>query len=153
SPSLDIAQSCLPEFKKAGGKVLFTSGFPENVSGQGSLVDFAPIENVESSTFTIILFQGDTVVSVDPGYPTLIRDNLGTAYAFPRGLVPKIDARTLYRMQSSPTRWTGQPIMGVKDADQPSFVLLGILLHRFGSPPDRVAQLLRKVYRDEFGVQ
>ncbi|MBI3003850.1 MAG: hypothetical protein HYY49_00355 [Ignavibacteriales bacterium] len=152
SPSLDIAQSCLPDVKRSGGKVLFTSGFPENVSGQGSLVDFAPIENVESSTFTTILSQGDTVVSFESGYPTLIRDNLGTAYAFPRGLLPKIDARVLYRMQLS-SRWSGQPIMGVKDADQASFVLLGILLHRFGSPPDNVARLLRKVYRDEFGVQ
>jgi hypothetical protein len=43
--------------------------------------------------------------------------------------------------------------MGVKDADQPSFVLLAALLHRFGTPPNRVATLLRKVYKDEFGVQ
>ena len=154
SPSLDIAQSTLPEFKKAGGKALFTSGFPENVTGQGSLVDFAPIDNVESATFTIILLQRDTVVSVsnDPAYPTLTRDTLGTAYAFPRGLLPKVDARVLYRMQTS-TRWTGQPIMGVKDADQPKFILMGILLHRFGVPPARVAQFLRKVYKDEVGVQ
>jgi len=67
-------------------------------------------------------------------------------------VIPKIDARIIYKMGISP-RWTGQPIMGVKDADIPNFVLLGILLHRFGTPPDNAAALLRKVYKDEFGVQ
>jgi hypothetical protein len=43
--------------------------------------------------------------------------------------------------------------MGVKDADRPSFVLLAAILHRFGTPPDQVATLLRKVYKGEFGVQ
>ncbi len=152
-PSLEIAQATLPDFKRTGGKVLFSSGFPENVTGQGSLVDFAPIENVEASFFATRLNQFDTVQTVsDASYPTLIRDNVGTIYAFPRGLMPKVGARVLYRMQNS-TRWVGQPIMGVKDADQASFVLMGILLHRFGTPAASVAQLLRKVYGEEFGVQ
>ncbi len=152
-PSLEIAQTTLPEFKRAGGKVLFTSGFPENVTGQGSLVDFAPIENVESSFFATRLNASDTLVSVaDPTYPTLVRDNVGTIYAFPRGVLPKVNARVIYRMQTS-TRWVGQPIMGVKDADQASFVLMAALLHRFGTPPGTVAAFLRRVYGVEFGVQ
>ncbi len=152
-PSLEIAQTTLPEFKRSGGKVLFTSGFPENVTAQGSLVDFAPIENVESSLFARLLNPGDTLVAdTDPSYPLLVRDTVGTFYAFPRGVLPKVNARVIYRMQSS-TRWTGQPIMGVKDADQPSFVLMAVLLHRFGVPPQNVAALLRKVYYEEFGVR
>ena len=152
-PSLEIAQSTLSEFRLSGGKVLFVSGFPENVSGQGSLVDFAPIDNVEPGFFVNRLNQGDSLVTdSDPSYPNLVRDNLGSLYTFPRGIIPKINARILYRMQVS-TRWVGQPIMGVKDADQPSFVLLAVLLHRFGTPPTKVATLLRKVYQQEFGVQ
>lgn len=152
SPSLEIAQSSLPGFVQAGGKVMFSAGLPENVSGQGSLVDFAPIENVEPSFFTNRLNASDTVeTSFDPAYPTLVRDNLGTIYAFPRGVIPKVNARVLYRMMASP-RWAGQPIMGVKDADQPSFVMLSLILHRFGTPPDNAAALLRKVYKDEFGI-
>ena len=152
SPSLDIIQASLPGFKKAGGKVFLAAGFPQNISAQGGLGDFAPIDNIEASYFTSILLPKDTVVSTDPSYPTLVRDTLGFIYTFPRGLLPKIDARVLYRMQSSP-RWAGQPIMGVKDADSPSFILLATLLHRFGTPPDRLAALLRRVYRDEFGVR
>ena len=154
APSLEIAQATLPEFKRAGGKVLFVSGFPEGVTGQGSLVEFAPIENVAPSFFATRLNARDTLFQVeDNSYPILRRDTLGAVYTFPREIIPNAGARVLYRMQPS-TRWVGQPIMGVKDADQPKFVLLAILLHRFGAnPPSAVAALLRKVYRDEFGVQ
>lgn len=153
SPSLEIAQTTLPEFKRSGGKVLFVSGFPENVTGQGSLVDFAPLENVAASFFANRLSARDTLRTVsDPTYPLLVRDTLGALYTFPRGILPKVDARVLYRMMPS-TRWPGEPIMGVKDADQPSFVLLAVLLHRFGLPPANVAALFRKVYFEEFGVQ
>lgn len=152
APSLDIIQASLPGFKKAGGKVFLAAGFPQNISAQGGLGDFAPIDNIEQSFFTSILLPRDTVVSTDPNYPTLVRDTLGFIYTFPRGLLPKVDARVLYKMQASP-RWAGQPIMGVKDADSPSFILLATLLHRFGTPPERLAALLRRVYRDEFGVR
>ena len=152
-PSLEIAQSTLPAFKQAGGKVLFTSGFPENVVAQGSLVDFAPIDNVEQSYFTLILSQRDTILTdSDPTYPILVRDTLGSAYGFPRGIIPKLGARILYRMARSP-RWTGQPIMGVKDGVQANFVLFGGILHRFGTPPNNVKTFLEKVFKDEFGVQ
>lgn len=152
SPSLDIIQASLPGFKKAGGKVFLAAGFPQYIAAQGGLGDFFPIDNIESSYFTSILLSRDTIVAVDPTYPTLVRDTLGFIYTFPRGILPKVDARILYKMQSS-GRWSGQPIMGVKDADRPSFVLLAAILHRFGTPPGRVATLLRKVFKDEFGVQ
>ena len=152
APSLDIIQASLPGFKKAGGKVFLAAGFPQNISAQGGLGDFAPIDNIEANYFTSILLGKDSILAVDPTYPTLVRDTLGTIYTFPRGILPKVDARILYQMQPS-TRWSGQPIMGVKDADRPSFVLLAALLHRFGTPPNRVAALLTRIYRDEFGVQ
>ena len=49
-------------------------------------------------------------------------------------------------------------IMGVKDADQPSIVMLSVLLHRFGGNPsdgipNNVPAFLRKVYYNEFGVR
>jgi hypothetical protein len=152
SPSLDILQASLPGYKKAGGKIFLAAGFPQYIAAQGGLGDFFPIDNIESSYFTSILLGKDSIVAVDPSYPTLVRDTLAFIYTFPRGILPKVNARVLYQMQSS-GRWSGQPIMGVKDADQPSFVLLAAILHRFGTPPTRVATLLRKVFRDEFGVR
>jgi hypothetical protein len=155
SPSLDIAQASLPQFKQAGGKVLFTGGFPQYIAAQGGLGDFVPIDNIEPSYFTTILQARDTIVSVDPAYPTLIRDTLGFIYTFPRGLLPKVNARVLYQMQKS-SRWASRDtlpiIMGIKDSDQPSFILLGAILHRFGTPPKNVAAFLYRVFNDEFAV-
>ncbi|HEY6952397.1 MAG TPA: hypothetical protein VI758_08305, partial [Bacteroidota bacterium] len=154
--SLDIAQASLPAFKQNGGKVLFCGGFPQYASAQGGLGDVAPIDGIESSPFATKLLSRDTILAVDPTYPMLIRDTLGNIYTFPRGILPKVSARVLYQMQKS-TRWASRDtlpiIMGVKDADQPSFVMLGAILHRFGTPPDNVKAFLRKVFNDEFGVQ
>lgn len=152
APSLDIAQASLPGFKKSGGKVLFASGFPQYISAQGGLGDFAPIEGIESSYFTSILLARDSLMAVDLSYPSLARDTIGFIYTFPRGILPKVDARILYQMQASP-RWSGQPIMGVKDADKPSFVLIAAMLHRFGTPPRNMSILLRRVFQGDFGVQ
>ena len=43
--------------------------------------------------------------------------------------------------------------MGAKDADQASVVYIALLLNRFGTPPNNVAALLRRVFVGEFGVQ
>ena len=156
NPSLDIAQASLPQFVSSGGKVMFTAGFPQNISTQGGLGNFAPIDNIEAGAFTNILSAKDTMVAVNPAYPILVRDTLGFIYTFPRGILPKVSARILYQMQKS-TKWASRDtlpiIMGVKDADSPHFVLLAAQLHRFGTPPNNVATLLRKVYKDDFGVQ
>ncbi len=151
NPSLEIAQASLGAFTRAGGKVLFSSSFPELSSGQGGVGDFAPIDNTEPSYFTTILMSGDTLQAVDPIYPTLVRDANPTIYLFPRGLLPKVNARVIYQMQSS-SRWSGQPVMGVQDGDSPSFVLMAVLLHRFG-PPASAAEFFRTVFGKEFGAQ
>jgi hypothetical protein len=48
-------------------------------------------------------------------------------------------------------------IMGVKDADKASFVLVSAILHRFGGlppgVPNNVPAILRRVFQGEFGVQ
>jgi hypothetical protein len=162
NPQMDIAQSSIPAYKAAGGKILFVTGFlmyPADARGFG---DFAPIDNIESSYFKSILLSKDSLVAVvDQTYPTLYRDANPAAYTFPRGLLPKGNARIIYQMGKSPfwaSRDTTPIIMGVKDADQPSIVMLSILLHRFGGNPDggipnNVPAFLRKVYQNEFGVR
>lgn len=160
NPQLDIAQTALPEFKRNGGKVLFATGFtefPPDVRGFG---DFAPIDNIESSYFVKKLLYRDSVIALDGTYPTLILD-LGSIYQFPRGLLPKVNARSIYQMQKS-GRWASRDsipiIMGVKDADQATFVLVSMILHRFGGNPsggipNNVPAFLRRVFQGEFGVQ
>jgi hypothetical protein len=158
-PQLEIAQGAIPEVKKAGTKILFANGFSQFPPDQRGFGDFAPVENVEQTYFTSILLSNDSVVAVDPAYPTLTRDGAGTIYQFPRGLIPKVNARILYNMGKS-SRWASRDsipiIMGVKDADQPSIVMLAVLLHRFtgnGTTTNNVPAFLRRVFVDEFGVR
>jgi hypothetical protein len=161
NPQMDIAQSSLPSFKAAGGKVLFVTGFPQYPADARGFGDFAPIDNIESGYFKSIIIYRDSLVSVDQSYPTLYRDINPAIYTYPRGLLPKSNARVIYQMGKSPlwaSRDTVPIIMGVKDADQPSIVMLSILLHRFGGNPgggvpNNVPAFLRKVYYNEFGVR
>jgi hypothetical protein len=157
NPQLSIAQVALPEFVKNGGKVLFATGFSEFPPDSRGFGDFAPIDNIDSNYFAKKLFPADSIVAFDPTYPTLIRD-YGSIYQFPRGLLPKVNARIIYQMLPS-SRWTHDStmiVMGVKDADQASFVLISAILHRFGGlPPDvpnNVPAFLRRVFQGEFGV-
>jgi hypothetical protein len=160
NPQLDIAQSSLPDFKRTGGKVLLVTGFGESTPDQRGFGDFAPIDKVESSSFSKILFSKDSLVAVDPNYPNLIRDNSTTIYSFPRGILPKVNAKIIYQMMKSP-RWASRDtlpiVMGVKD-DQASVIMVSGILHRFvGNPgggfPNNLPLFFRKVFHDEFGVR
>jgi hypothetical protein len=161
NPQMDIAQSSLPAFKAAGGKILFVTGFPQYPADSRGFGDFAPIDNIESSYFKSILLAKDSLVSGISAYPTLYRDANPVIYTYPRGLLPKVNAQIIYQMGKSPlwaSRDTLPIIMGVKDADQPSIIMLAIFLHRFvGNPgagiPNNVPVFLHKVYYDEFGVR
>jgi hypothetical protein len=157
-PQLGIAQVALPDFEMNGGKVLFASGFPDGSLDLTGIGDFAPVNNVESNRFALKLFPADSIIAVDPSYPNLFRD-YGSILPFPRGLLPKVNARIIYQMGPS-SRWTHDStmiIMGVKDADKASFVLVSAILHRFGGlppgVPNNVPAILRRVFQGEFGVQ
>jgi hypothetical protein len=149
-PNLDAAQRTLPDFKKAGGKVLFSAAFPENVGeSQGGIVDFAPIDGISSTSINII--PQNVNVLPDPqnaiGYPILTRDQGLVPIVFIRSFIPKIDARVLYSFQSYPM-WTGNPIIAVKDADIPSFILIGLPLHRFNGGSLKLGEFFVKVFSD-----
>lgn len=149
-PSLEIAQRVLPEYKKNGGKVFFSAAFPENAGGtQGSLVDFTPIDSISPGFINFI--PSKTAVFPDSQYgrtyPTLVRDDDYVPVVFIRWFKPKIDARPMYYLGSS-AFWSGNPIIGVKDADQPSFVLLGLPLHRFNGGGKMVGECIRRVFAE-----
>jgi hypothetical protein len=179
NPQMDIAQAALPAFEAAGGKILFTTGFPASpVFDPRGFGDFAPIDSIESYYFAMNLVKnyntiGDSVVAVDTTYPRLYRD-FGTSangVAYLRGLLPKGNAHIIYQMGNS--RFTPQAggwsdrnthpiIMGVQNAaDQPNIVMLAFSLNRFsghvggGEPiiPNNAPAFLRKVFYDEFGVR
>ncbi len=179
NPQLDIAQAALPAFEAAGGKILFTTGLPQNpVFDPRGFGDFAPIDSIEQYSFVGILQRNfstiaDSVVSVDTTYPRLYRDwgTSGNGVAYLRGILPKGNAHIIYKMGNSQfapaaggwsDRNTNPIIMGVQNAaDQPNIVFLAFSLNRFsghegvGNPiiTNNAPAFLRKVFYDEFGVR
>jgi hypothetical protein len=180
-PQLDIAQAALPAFEAAGGKILFTTGFPASpVFDPRGFGDFAPIDNIEQNVFMPNLQAniysktiGDSIVAVDTTYPRLYRDfgPLANGVSYLRGILPKGNAHIIYKMGNSQfapaaggwsNRNTNPIIMGVQNAaDQPNIVFLAFSLNRFsghegvGSPiiTNNAPAFLRKVFYDEFGVR
>ena len=163
-PQMAILQAAIPEFQRAGGKIMFSTGFTQYPADARGFGDFAPVENIEQSYFApqLFAFDKDSLVAVDASYPKLTFNNtIFTSYSYPRGLLPKVSARILYQMgkttRAANTVWIARDtipiIMGVKDADQASFVMLAVLLHRFSGAPNNVPALLRRVFQGEFGVQ
>jgi hypothetical protein len=81
---------------------------------------------------------------------------ISTSYNFPRGLIPKVNAYTIYYMGKSSfwaSRDTIPIVMGVKDAEPASFVMIAVHLHRFTGAPNNATAFLRRVFQGEFGVQ
>jgi hypothetical protein len=180
-PQLDIAQAALPAFEAAGGKILFTTGFPASpVFDPRGFGDFAPIDNIEQNVFMPNLQAniysktiGDSIVAVDTTYPRLYRDfgPLANGVSYLRGILPKGNAHIIYKMGNSQfapaaggwsNRNTNPIIMGVQNAaDQPNIVFLAFSLNRFsghegvGNPiiTNNAPAFLRKVFYDEFGVR
>jgi hypothetical protein len=70
-PNLPLAQNSLPFYLNAGGKVFWTSGFPNVSIVQGSLFNFAPIDSIKTSCFIQLNAPGDTISKTATGYPDL----------------------------------------------------------------------------------
>jgi len=63
-PNLNLAQNSLPYFINTGGKLFWSSGFPNVSVIQGSLFNFAPIDSVKTSCFIQLLNFNDSVYNL-----------------------------------------------------------------------------------------
>jgi len=70
-PNLNLAQNSLLYYLNSGGKVFWSSGFPNVSFIQGSLFNFAPIDSIKTTCFTQLNAPGDTVFTTGNQYPQL----------------------------------------------------------------------------------
>jgi hypothetical protein len=59
-PNLNLAQVSLPYYINSGGKVFWSSGFPNISIGQGNLFNFAQIDSIKTTCFIPLLLPNDT---------------------------------------------------------------------------------------------
>jgi hypothetical protein len=68
--NFDLAQQSLPFYLAAGGTLFFSTGFPDNITSQGNIINFAPIDSLTAFQFGNIIAP-DPVIVVDNFYPAL----------------------------------------------------------------------------------
>lgn len=68
--NFDLAQQTIPYYLAAGGKVFFSTGFPDAINSQGSIINFAPVDSLTAFQFTSLPLQTQTLV-FDNSYPVL----------------------------------------------------------------------------------
>jgi hypothetical protein len=180
-PSYTPARIGLFNYSQRGGKVIFSTTFPENISFSdiSALNDFAPIDSVTTdanSTSTVptnaddrVPF-GTTLLPFDStnGYPALIFGPKGSGqFVTPspswRRIYKRIDAQYIYQMDSVYTdsstsppqlkkeRFLGSPPIAVID-NAKTFVLVAVPVHLLNGNPVALTAFFRKVIVDQFGL-
>lgn len=172
-PSYLPAQIGLFKYTQDGGKVVFTSTFPANVSYSDfdALVDFAPIDSVSTDVSSSATVHTNTdnrvpfktkVLSLQSGFPELAFDETPaspgqTFHSFSwRRVYKNSDAQYLYEMDSSkfysnPFRYAGTPEIGVMNNAR-NFVLIAVPLHKLNGGSQNLPAFFRRVIVDEFGL-
>jgi hypothetical protein len=100
-PNLNLAQNSLPYFINSGGKVFWSSGFPNVSVVQGSLFNFAPIDSIKTSCFIQYILPGDSTYCIsDNTIPKLKVSNLNPPYyiAGTKGFYPSSGTKTIYQI-------------------------------------------------------
>lgn len=146
--NFDLAQQSLPYFIAAGGKVFFSSGFPNSVVSQGNIVSFAPVDSVMNFTFSI--GSGSNTIVIDNAYPPL---QVGTVTLdLARGIYPRPGSHVIYKMQFNPPYDTNKIVVCLKDTEfNPHVVFMSVPLNRMDGL-QTAAVFLRRVVNTDFGI-
>lgn len=146
--NLDLAQQSLPFYVVAGGKVLFTTGFPDNISSQGNIINFAPVDSLTNFVIT----------TPDPGVETLVFDNNypllqagGIAPNRIRGIRYRIGTPLIYKLPYNAPYDTSKFTIAIKDAAAPKVFFLSVPLNLMNGNGNAPA-FMRRVLRIDFGI-
>lgn len=146
--NFDLAQQTLPFYLVAGGKIFFSTGFPNNIDQQGSIVNFAPVDSV-TNFFANVTFQTQVIV-VDNNYPVLEAaspspDNV-------RGIKYRNGTPVIYNVPFNPPYDTTKLTVCIKDAVvNPKVFFLSVPLNRMNGNGNAVF-FIRKVLGSDFGI-
>lgn len=142
--NFELAQQSLPFFIAAGGKVFFTTGFPNSINAQGQIINFAPVDSMTSFVF-----------NVDPGMETIVFDNnypvLTQAGSQPdrvRGIKYHSGTPIIYKLDFSAPYDTSKYTIAIKDVNiNPKVFLLSVPLNRMNGN-NNATIFFRKALRD-----
>jgi hypothetical protein len=171
-PSFTPAQIGLFYYTLSGGKAIFTTTFPKNISFPDvqALNDFAPIDSISTDpesqttqTDTIRtnagnILPGKTKIlpfDAAQGYDTLAFGSSAFYNLNWRRVYKRADAQYLYQLEPSTNSrdpYLGMPTIAVID-NAKKFVFFALPLHFLNGNPANETAFFHKVIVDEFGLQ
>lgn len=150
--NFDLAQQTLPYYVLANGKVLFTTGFANNLTAN-DIAGFASIDSVSSNEYTQFTQQYPVIVA-DNNYDTLFTGSQDPG-AFNidrvRVLYPRAGTHVIYRM-TNPSNSSQTGVVCIKDTDvNPHIVFISLALNRMNYTGSAI-NFFRRVIHTDFGI-
>ena len=147
--NFELAQQSLPFYVATGGKVFFSTGFPNVIESQGLIINFAPVDSMTSYQVTNITLQTPTIV-IDNNYPLLESGSPGPDRV--RGIRNMPSAHLIYKLPFNPPYDTANITVCIKDASVNSKVLfMSVPLNRMNFNGNGTI-FIRKILREFFGT-
>ena len=146
--NFDLAQNSLPFYVQSGRKLFFTSGFSSsNISTQGSLINFAPVDSLTACTIPFML-GSENFGRLDPSYPVL---KPSISISSIKGLMVSGNATPVYTLNLNRGCFETINVM-IKDVPvNPKVIYLTIPLYNLNGDPDAAKAFIKKVFISEFG--
>lgn len=143
--NFDLAQQSLPYYIAAGGKVFFSTGFPDNITSQGNIINFAPVDSLTAFQFTSLTLQTQTIM-FDNSYPVLESGSPSPDRV--RGIKYHTGAQVICKLPISTPYDTSQVTVCIKDfASNPKVIFMSVPLNRMDFNSNGGA-FLRRALRD-----
>jgi hypothetical protein len=144
-----LAQQSLPFYLLEGGKVFFSSGFQGvSASGQGELINFAPVDSVTSCTIPFINITDSNLTIIDNSYPPVGSSSLITAV---KGVYTP--ATVIYTFFNGQGCTTSPIVVCFKDAPvNPRIVHMTLPVYFLNRNPAASKTLFKRIFIGEFGL-
>jgi hypothetical protein len=147
--NFDLAQLSLPYYIASGGKIFFSTGFPNTIETHGSIINFAPVDSLTIYQVTTIDPQTQTIL-FDNNYPVLEAGSPSPDRV--RGIRYMQSARLIYKLPYTPPYDTSRITICLKDLSvNPNVIFLSVPLNRMNFNGNGTI-FLRRVLGADFGL-
>ena len=151
-PNLNLAQNSLPYYINSGGKVFWSSGFPNVSIVQGALFNFAPIDSIKTTCFIPLILPNDTTFFLyDNSYPKLYI-NSTTLIAGTKGIYPSVGTKILYRIYPRNNCTNDTISVGFKSpASNPNLMFMLMPVYYLNGNLNASKTFMRQMLINDFG--
>ncbi len=146
--NFDLAQQSLPFYVLTGKKLFFSSGFQgSGVSGQGSLINFAPVDSVTACSIPFYSQGNPNLTVIDNTYPVI---GSSTAVFSVKGLYTTTGV-ILYKYFQAAGCFDTITI-AIKDSQtNPKNIYFDLPVYMLNRDPQNSKALFRRIFIEEFG--